>query len=75
MKRLLVLSVALLAAVFNYVPAAHADGDDKVLICHIPPGNPGNAHEIIVGAAAVPAHLAHGDYMGACVTPPTPPVI
>jgi len=38
----------------------------KVVICHIPPGNPGNAHTIMVGQAAVPAHLAHGDHLGAC---------
>jgi hypothetical protein len=38
----------------------------KVAICHIPPGNPANAHTIVVGAAAVKAHLAHGDYLGTC---------
>jgi hypothetical protein len=38
----------------------------KVAICHIPPGNPANAHTIVVGAAAVKAHLAHGDYLGSC---------
>lgn len=39
---------------------------EKVLICHIPPGNPDNAHTISVGSAAVAAHLAHGDSLGAC---------
>ena len=43
-----------------------AGGVDKVTICHIPPGNPENQHTIIVGAPAVPAHLAHGDHVGAC---------
>lgn len=39
----------------------------KVLICHIPPGNPANAHSICVGPAAVPAHQRnHGDNIGAC---------
>jgi hypothetical protein len=42
------------------------DDDDKVTICHIPPGNPGNAHTITVGASAVDAHLGHGDYLGPC---------
>lgn len=41
-------------------------GVDKVTICHVPPGNPGNAHTITVGAPAVDAHLAHGDSLGAC---------
>lgn len=38
----------------------------KVDICHIPPGNPANAHTIHVSSSAVPAHLAHGDLLGAC---------
>ena len=38
----------------------------KAKVCHIPPGNPANAHTIIVGIAAVKAHLAHGDVLGAC---------
>ena len=49
----------------------HRDGgrDDDghhVTICHFPPGNPGNAHTIRVGAPAVPAHMAHGDHLGSC---------
>ncbi len=38
----------------------------KVTICHVPPGNPDNAHTITVGASAVRAHLGHGDYLGPC---------
>lgn len=38
----------------------------KVMICHIPPGNPANAHTIVVSKNAVRAHLAHGDVLGAC---------
>lgn len=45
---------------------AQSGGDGKVTICHIPPGNPANAHTITVGASAVKAHLAHGDYVGPC---------
>ena len=40
--------------------------EEKVLICHIPPGNPDNAHTISISVNAVPAHLAHGDTLGAC---------
>ena len=47
----------------------------KTTICHIPPGNPANAHTICVGNAAVPAHLQnHGDSIGPCkVEMPCPP--
>ena len=48
----------------------------KVLICHIPPGNPGNAHDICVSEHAVEPHQSqHGDGIGACDggTPPPPP--
>ena len=38
----------------------------KVAICHIPPGNPDNAHTIFVSPDAIDAHLAHGDNLGAC---------
>jgi hypothetical protein len=39
---------------------------DKVTLCHRPPGKPDNAHTITVGAPAAPAHLGHGDTLGAC---------
>lgn len=39
----------------------------KMDICHIPPGNPGNAHTITVSTAAVSTHLSHGDTLGACL--------
>ncbi len=51
-------------------------GPGKQMICHIPPGNPANMHTINVGKPAIPAHLAHGDKLGACAdTPVNPPVI
>ena len=36
----------------------------NVTICHIPPGNPANAHVIYVSQSALPAHLGHGDSVG-----------
>jgi len=51
----------------------NADGEyvceapKKVLICHIPPGNPDNAHTICVSTHAVATHQEHhGDPVGAC---------
>ena len=46
----------------------------KVLICHIPPGNPANQHDICVSTHAVEAHQTHhGDAVGACSPQPPPP--
>lgn len=40
----------------------------KPTICHVPPGKPGNAHEIKVSESALAAHLANhpGDRLGSC---------
>jgi len=40
----------------------------KVIICHVPSGNPNNTQTLSVGVAAVPAHvgLHGGDKLGAC---------
>jgi hypothetical protein len=38
----------------------------KVEVCHVPPGNPANEHEICISPNAVPDHLAHGDRLGPC---------
>lgn len=43
-----------------------SDDNEKVELCHIPPGNPENAHTIEVSQNAVPFHLAHGDFLGEC---------
>jgi hypothetical protein len=48
------------------------DAATKVVVCHIPPGNPENPVTIEVGESAVPAHLAHGDTEGACAAEPAP---
>lgn len=53
-------------------PVAAGGGEEKVTICHRPPGNPENEHTIVVGAPAVPAHLAHGDDLGECGFQPPP---
>ena len=52
--------------------AVTQSGVEKVTICHIPPGNPGNAQTITVGEPAVAAHIAeHGDTIGPCAEPTT----
>jgi hypothetical protein len=51
-------------------PALAVSNANKVVICHIPPGNPENAHTIVVSEKALPAHLAHGDTEGPCPSYP-----
>jgi hypothetical protein len=67
MNKTLLLAAALCFAAAPVSNTLRAGDDHKVMICHIPPGNPENAHEIIVDFHAVPAHVAnHGDYLGPC---------
>ena len=40
--------------------------NNKKTICHIPPGNPNNAHTLSIASAAWGAHQKHGDYQGEC---------
>jgi hypothetical protein len=40
--------------------------NQKVEVCHTPPGNSGNSHTICINESAVAAHLAHGCSLGAC---------
>jgi hypothetical protein len=54
------------------VEEAEAEEGEGVKICHIPPGNPANAHTITVGEPAVKAHLRHGDTLGECGGSPEP---
>ena len=49
------------------ITSSSSSSTEKVTICHIPPGNPDNAHTITVGAPAVAAHESHGDFIeGSC---------
>lgn len=52
----------------NEKKVSKCDPAQKQLVCHIPPGNPANAHTICIAPSAVIAHLAHGDYLGKCLS-------
>ena len=52
----------------NVIDVRCGNNLNKVLVCHIPPGNPDNPQTICISPNAVPIHLAqHGDYLGPCV--------
>lgn len=50
----------------NVVDVRCGNNNHKVLVCHIPPGSPANAHTICISENGVPAHLAHGCVLGSC---------
>ena len=56
------LLVILLIAVFSATAYAA-----KVTVCHVPPGNPANFHDITISENALQAHLNHGDFVGSCL--------
>jgi hypothetical protein len=43
-------------------------GKKKIILCHVPEGNPGNPQTICVAPSAIPHHLAHHEYdcLGPC---------
>lgn len=41
-------------------------GNNKVLLCHRPPGNPNNASTLCINRNAINGHIGHGDFLGAC---------
>ncbi len=43
-----------------------AQQEQKVVICHSPPGNPNNKQTLEVGMSALQAHIDHGDKIGPC---------
>ena len=45
------------------------DGNGRITICHVPPGNAGARHTITVSESAWDAHRKHGDRRGACDRP------
>jgi len=50
-----------IAAIACLLSSAAMAKPAKVDVCHVPPGNPDNAHSISVSVNAVQAHLDHGD--------------
>ena len=55
----------IIAVVISFFRVGFAQ--QKVTICHLPPGNPENAQTITISENALQTHLDHGDYRGECV--------
>ena len=56
-----VMAMATLLPLTMTVTPAFAEGQEKLTICHEPPGNPDNAHAITVGKPARENHLDQHD--------------
>lgn len=65
-KYLLLLGVLLIAFTFTSNARKNNQADKKIIVCHIPPGNPDNTHAIEISINALQAHLDHGDSIGDC---------
>ncbi len=71
-RNLTIAAIAMVAVIMGMSAFAPAMADrpgnneDNVLICHLPPGNPGNVQQIRVEPDEVANHLAHGDFLGDC---------
>jgi len=63
-RGLLSISVLTLLLVAGVASA----GQQTATLCHVPPGNPDKAHEIVVSESALKAHLQHhpDDFVGTC---------
>jgi hypothetical protein len=50
------------------VNVACGHNGDKIILCHVPPGNPGNPVTICIATSAIASHLANhpGDCVGPC---------
>src|SRR5438128_1928266 len=66
-KRFPIISFAALISIAGGTAIFAGGGQQKVQVCHRPPGNPSNYQTITIGVPALPAHLAHGDFAGACL--------
>ncbi|MGB1269448.1 MAG: hypothetical protein ACPG45_06895 [Flavobacteriaceae bacterium] len=65
-KYILLLGIILTAFIVTSNTKDNEQSNEKITICHIPPGNPENAHSIEISVHAWPAHQAHGDVIGNC---------
>lgn len=48
-------------AVIFLIGLSGFNNNNKITICHIPPGNINNCHEITISMSALQTHLDHGD--------------
>jgi len=63
-SQIVIVQIIILNVDQETAPPASGDGGGKVLVCHKP--NKKGGHTLSLPQSAVPAHLGHGDTLGAC---------
>jgi hypothetical protein len=63
---------AIIVLIFSVPIGAVAQPEEKITICHYPPGNPDHPITFTISKNALKAHLAHGDAIGPCGTKQIP---
>ena len=63
-RTLVGVSILIVLVVLVFSVPLSAVPEEKVTVCHVPPGNPANAHFITIGASAVPAHTENPKHCG-----------
>ncbi len=61
MKKTIIKSLSLIALTvlcFGFTASTNSS-PSKITICHIPPGNPDNCHEITISINALDTHIDH----------------
>src|SRR5258706_105671 len=59
---------AVLTPAINVVDIRCGQGKKKIILCHVPEGNPGNPQTLCLAPSAIPHHLEHHQYdcLGPC---------
>jgi hypothetical protein len=65
-----IFGLAIVGLAIITTPQVGQTGDPKVFVCHVPPGDPGNAHVISVGSSAVNAHVNDPGHSGTFTSGP-----
>lgn len=63
---------AIIVLIFFVPIGAVAQPEEKITICHYPPGNPDHPITITISNDALESHHAHGDAIGPCGTKEIP---